>query len=206
MELDDTSFQKRLGAHIQSIRSAGTHWKWMASTGIVWCIALFSILLMPVLAGVALIMCLISLMRHLDWELCVAGILVISGLVVAGIQVTRSLLTETRSHLPDHPDTYRNAHLLPAEETLMRSSDMPMEQQQELLRPVAEQAIPPEQLLRAFPPEPLHQRTVSLRQGGWNGAGIAPPARFADVRTIFNENAVPSLPETSGKARHNESD
>jgi len=178
----------------------------MASTGFVWCVALFSILLMPVLAGVALIMWLISLMRHLDWELCVAGILVINGLFIAGIQVTRSLLTETRSHLPEHPDTYRNAHLLPAEETLMRSSDMPKEHQQELLRPVAQQAIPPEQLLRAFPLEQLHRRAHALRQDRQENAAIVPQARLADDRTTSNENAVPSSQETNGKACHYESD
>ncbi|MCW3055489.1 MAG: hypothetical protein JWN14_4659 [Chthonomonadales bacterium] len=188
------------------MQRAGTHWKWMASAGFVWCVALFSILLMPVLAGVALILCVISLMRHLDWELCVAGILVISGLFVAGIQVTRSLLVETRSHLPDHPDTYRNAHLLPMEETLMRSSDFPLEQQQELLRPVAEQTIPPEQLLRAYPPEQIHQRTYTLRQNRQDRAARDPQAGLADVFNTSNGNAFPSSPETNGKARHYESD
>ena len=47
------------------------------------------------------------------------------------------------------PITDRNAHLLPLQDTLVRSSDLPpTEQQAELLRAAQNQETPPEQLLR----------------------------------------------------------
>jgi hypothetical protein len=201
--LNETTIRKRLVERLRYMRRVNTQWKWIASTGFVWCVALFSLLLMPVLAVVALVLWIVPVVVRHDWELLIAGVLVIGGLFVACFHVTKSLLTETRSFLPVHPDTYRNAHLLPAEETLMRASDLPEEQQQQLLRPVALLEMPPDQLLRAHPSDAPARTTYALRHRRQNQAGYDGSARFEAVITAVSGGAVPNMP---GKAPYHEPD
>lgn len=124
---------------------------WYASHVLVGLVALFSLLLMPLLTLVALILCLRMIVLRHEWLLAPAGAFVIGGLIVACVQVNRSILAETKSFLPVDPRTVENAHLLPVEETLVRAVDSTMEPHAELLRSVEEQG-PPEQLLRPIDP------------------------------------------------------
>lgn len=75
------------------------------------------------------------------------------GLIMFASTVTLIDRTRKRARamMPVQPLTDRNVHLLPPQETLVRSSEMPpAEQQSILLRPVQKgPETPPEQLLRA---------------------------------------------------------
>lgn len=103
---------------------------------------------MPLLTLIALLLCVRMIILRQEWLLAPVGAFVIGGLVVASVQVNRSILSETKSFLPVDPRTVENAHLLPVEETLVRAADSNVEPQLELLRSVEEQGAPREQLLR----------------------------------------------------------
>ena len=84
-----------------------------------------------------------------------AVFLVLSGVLalisLPCLFLSKRLFVRVRAMEAVAPITDRNAHLLPAEESLLRGSDIsPTEQQAELLRAVQTgQETPPEQLLRS---------------------------------------------------------
>ena len=73
------------------------------------------------------------------------------GWFVLWMWISRKLFRDGKAIEPVQPITERNTHLLPLQDTLVRSSDLPpSEQQAELLRAVQTgQETPPEQLLRS---------------------------------------------------------
>ena len=69
-------------------------------------------------------------------------------IIIAGVSIP--LMKRAKAIEPVQPVTDRNAHLLPLQDTLVRSSDIPTTvQQAELLRATQNQETPPEELLRS---------------------------------------------------------
>lgn len=201
--LNEATERKQPADRAHSLQRVVTQGQWIVSTGFVWGVTLSSLLLMPVLAGVASIVWAGPVWIKHDWSLFTAGLLVIGGLVVTAFQVTRSILAETRSFLPAHPDTYRNAHLLPAEESLMRASGLPLDRQKELLRPAVPQEISPDQLLHAFPIDMPEQSTYALQH---NRTKRTEYDRLWDRTTVLAASAECSVPAATGKALYFEPD
>ena len=92
-----------------------------------------------------------SLLRHPERFFAKLFITMFLGICTwAMYWLSNTMFANAKSIEPVAPITERNAHLLPAQDTLVRGSDLPpSEQQSELLRATQNgQETPPEELLR----------------------------------------------------------